>query len=41
MKQAMLDAGFGRVDVFADFTFNKARRADERVRDYVFVGKKK
>ena len=41
MRDVMVDAGFSRVDVFGDFTFKRMKEADEKVRDYIFVGKKK
>jgi SAM-dependent methyltransferase len=37
---AMKDAGFGQTDIYDGFTFRKVKRANSKVRDYVFVGKK-
>lgn len=39
-KNIMLDAGFVKVDVYADFTLKKLKGTNKSVRDYVFVGNK-
>lgn len=37
---AMHDAGFSQTDVYNGFTFRKVKKVNNKVRDYVFVGRK-